>query len=322
MSELASPPTDPSGGRRRPTGLRADLRAAIPDALAALLVTATVFVVLYARVRAGTSDTVAVMPFLADADEYWMYWLSQAFGWSALLWAWGTVVLGLLLSGPRPRRLATSVARIERLHRTTSLSAIALMFAHALMFFAELVRYEDELGWAARIGAAYLETFVPGGYTSGTGQIAIPIGQAAMYLALPLGLMFYARHRIGARTWRNLHRFVIVCYVLAVWHTLLYGTNVWYDGWPRTALWLAQLPIAVLLLARLLRPSRRGERLRAGGGDRRRGLLPVWLRLAGRAAAVLVIVALVAVVVTGRDGGRPAPGAGDGHATHTEEGTG
>ncbi|CAM5663604.1 hypothetical protein SBADM41S_06984 [Streptomyces badius] len=106
-----------------------------------------------------------------------------------------------------------------------------------------------------------MEAFVPGGYDSGTGRVAIPVGQAALYLAIPLGLLFYVRHRIGPKTWRVLHRCVIVVYVLSVWHTLLYGTNVWYDGWFRTGVWLLQLPIAALLLLRLLRPARRSEKL-------------------------------------------------------------
>ncbi|CAM5625911.1 hypothetical protein SCALM49S_05631 [Streptomyces californicus] len=110
-----------------------------------------------------------------------------------------------------------------------------------------------------------MEAFVPGGYDSGTGRIAIPVGQAALYLAIPLGLLFYVRHRIGPRTWRVLHRCVIVVYVLSVWHTLLYGTNVWYDGWFRTSVWLLQLPIAALLLLRLLRPARRSEKLSLAG---------------------------------------------------------
>lgn len=61
--------TEPTieAGRRRP-GLRADLRAAVPDAAAALVVTAAIFVWLYLRVRSGASATVAVMPFLADAN--------------------------------------------------------------------------------------------------------------------------------------------------------------------------------------------------------------------------------------------------------------
>ncbi|MER7042750.1 hypothetical protein ABT349_33505, partial [Streptomyces microflavus] len=35
--------------------------------------------------------------------------------------------------------------------------------------------------------------------------------------------------------------------------------NVWYDGWFRTSVWLLQLPIAALLLLRLLRPAGRGR---------------------------------------------------------------
>ncbi|MFG3256045.1 ferric reductase-like transmembrane domain-containing protein [Streptomyces sp. NPDC048172] len=297
VTEPLPGPSRPSGGERRVT-LRRDIRAAGLDFGVSLLVTAAVFALLYARIRSGASDTVKVMPFMKDADTFWMYWLSQAFGWSALLWAYGTVVVGLLLAGPRPGRFARSHAAMERLHRTTSLSAIVLIFAHALMFAAELVRYETKLSWTTRFGKAFVDTFVPGGYSSGTGEIAIPIGQAALYTAIPLGLLFYWRHRIGARAWRALHRFVIVVYVLSVWHTLLYGTNVWYDGWPRTTLWALQLPVAALFLHRLLRPLRRGERPGKPTGTRQ------LVRWAVLLAAVATLVALCAVLLSGRDGGR------------------
>ncbi|MFC9115686.1 ferric reductase-like transmembrane domain-containing protein [Streptomyces sp. NPDC057092] len=308
-------------GRQRPPGdrvaLRGDLRAALPDATAAVVVTVLVFALLWARMDSGASDTVAVMPFMDDPGTYWMYLLSQAFGWSALLWAWGTVMLGLLLSGPRPARLPVSRQVLERWHRTTSLTTMALMFAHALMFAAELVRYETKVDWAERLWVAFADTFVPGWYDSGTGRIAIPIGQGALYLAIPLGLLFYVRHRIGANTWRRLHRFVIVVYVLSVWHTLLYGTNVWYGEWPRTVLWLLQLPVALLLLLRLLRPARRAERLGPpGGGAARPGW---WVRAAGRAAAAAVLVGLVVVAVSGRDGGRDRPAHPPATAPHAQE---
>ncbi|MFH9907666.1 hypothetical protein ACH4NX_34290, partial [Streptomyces sp. NPDC017225] len=160
-------------GRRRVSGdrvaLRGDLRSALPDASAAVVVTALVFVLLWARMESGASGTVAVMPFMDDAGTYWMYLLSQAFGWSGLLWAWGTVVLGLLLSGPRPARLPVSRQVLERWHRTTSLTTMALMFAHALMFAAELVRYETKLAWAERLWVGFADSFVPGWYDSGTG---------------------------------------------------------------------------------------------------------------------------------------------------------
>ncbi|MFF8504536.1 ferric reductase-like transmembrane domain-containing protein [Streptomyces anulatus] len=293
------------GEPKRPT-LRSDLRASWPDGLVALVITAAIFVLLYLRIRNKTSSTVTVMPFMADAGGFWMYFLSQAFGWSALLWAWGTVILGLMLSGPRPGRLPLSGPRLERLHRTTSLNTIALIVAHALLFGAELVRH-DTASWNSAVATAFVEALVPGGYDSGTGRIAMPIGQAALYLAIPLGLLFYVRHRIGPKTWRVLHRCVIVVYVLSVWHTLLYGTNVWYDGWFRTSVWLLQLPIAALLLLRLMRPARRSEKLSARPGPTAAARTGWALRAGGRLAAVAVLAALIAVVASGSDGGRNTP---------------
>ncbi|GAA3016430.1 ferric reductase-like transmembrane domain-containing protein [Streptomyces fulvorobeus] len=314
--EPAEPDAPAAGAVDRPVRptLRSDLRASLPDGLVALAVTGAVFALLYVRIRAKTSSTVSVMPFMADAGGFWMYFLSQAFGWSALLWAWGTVVLGLLLSGPRPRGLPLSGPRLERLHRTTSLNTMALIAAHALLFAAELVRH-DTARWHSALATAFVEAFVPGGYDSGTGRIAMPVGQAALYLAIPLGLLFYVRHRIGPRTWRVLHRFVIVVYVLSVWHTLLYGTNVWYDGWFRTSVWLLQIPIAALLLLRLLRPARRSERLPRPGTGSPAG----WtLRLTGRLAVAVVVVAVLAVVLSGHDGGRTVPPA-DTSSTHNHD---
>ncbi|WP_121749944.1 ferric reductase-like transmembrane domain-containing protein [Streptomyces sp. E2N166] len=310
-------------GRGRPpadrVALRGDLRSALPDATAAVAVTGLVFAFLWMRMESGASDTVAVMPFMDDAGTYWMYLLSQAFGWSGLLWAWGTVMLGLLLSGPRPTRLPVSRQVLERWHRTTSLTTMALMFAHALMFAAELVRYETKVDWAERLWVGFADSFVPGWYDSGTGRIAIPLGQGALYLAIPLGLLFYVRHRIGANTWRRLHRFVIVVYVLSVWHTLLYGTNVWYGEWPRTVLWLLQIPVGALLLIRLLRPARRAERLGPPKGGVGAARPAWWARAVGRVVAGAVIVGLVIVVVSGRDGGRDRPAHPPETAPHSQE---
>ncbi|GAA2408096.1 ferric reductase-like transmembrane domain-containing protein [Streptomyces glaucosporus] len=298
--------TTPAERRRRfdRSALRADLRAALPDATAALAVTAGIFAWLYARVSSGESMTLQVMPDLADADRYWMYWLCQAFGWSGLLWAWITIMLGLVRSGARPGRVGVPAARIERWHRTTGLTTIGLMTAHAAMFFAELVRgNEDGLSWPGRLATSFAEVFVPGFYSSGTGRIAILIGLLALYLAIPLGLLYYLRRTTGPRMWRALHRFVIVVYVLSVWHTLLYGTNVWYDSAFRTLVWLLQLPVAVLLLVRLLAPARPGGRLGPRDAARSPGPLSA-ARLIGRVAAAATVVVLLVVVATGRDGGR------------------
>jgi hypothetical protein len=289
--------------------LRRDLRGAWVDATAALVVTALLFALLSHRIASGTSDTIVVMPTMADADRYWMYWLCQAFGWSALRWAWITMILGLVRSTRAPVWLPLGVARVEKLHRTTSLTTVGLMFAHAFWFFAELVRENEHgadaghstAGWAGRLRSAFVDVFVPGAYDSGTGVIAILIGLLAFHLAIPLGLAFYARRSLGARAWRVLHGSIVVVYVLSVWHTLLYGTNVWYDGWLRTAVWLLQVPVAALLVIRLLQPAHRPGA----------GLLDRAGRLVGRTVAVATVVLLLVVAATGRDGGRTpgVPGA-------------
>ncbi|GAA2139549.1 ferric reductase-like transmembrane domain-containing protein [Streptomyces synnematoformans] len=294
-------------------GFGADVRAAGTDAGIALVVTGAVFAWLYVRVDNGSSATIQVMPMLADADKYWMYWLCQAFGWSGLLWAYVTIVFSLLRTGPRPKVRWLPAAGLEKLHRTTSLTTIALMFMHALMFFLEEVRgNEGGATWPGRIWDATVKVFIPGGYATGTGRIAILIGLLAFYLAIPLGLAYYLRQRTGSRMWRALHRFIIVVYVLSVWHTLLYGTNVWYDGTFRTLVWALQMPIAAMLLLRLLAPARPSERLHLRGPRRTSRPLPLTARVAGRLVVVATVAGLAAVVATGVDGGRTPDGASPG----------
>ncbi|MFE3249875.1 ferric reductase-like transmembrane domain-containing protein [Streptomyces sp. NPDC059209] len=290
--------------------LRADLRGAVPDASLALVVTLLIYWLLYVRAENGTSATVKLMPDMADAGEFWMYWMCQAFGWSAMLWAYVTVIFGLLRSGPRPRWRLLPGARLEKWHRTTSLTTIGLMFMHAFFFFTDQIRTnQDQWSLGRSVWTAFVDVFVPGGYATGTGRVAILIGLLAMYLALPLGLAFYLRHRTGSRMWLALHRFVIVVYILSAWHTLLYSSQAWFDGPFRTMVWALQIPIAVLLLVRLMAPARPGERLRLRGDRRRDAALPIGARLFGRIVVGATVVGLVAVVVTGVDGGR-SPDAG------------
>ena len=95
-----------------------------------------------------------------------------------------------------------------------------------------------------------------------------------------------------------LHRFIVLAYALAVWHTLFYGTNVWFEGTLRTVVLVAQVPVTALLLARLLAPTRLGEHwARMSGG------WPKAVRVAGLAVTTVIAVVLLVVAISGDDGG-------------------
>src|ERR1700733_8814433 len=118
--------------RIRPT-LRGDLRRAVPDAAAAVALSALAFAILGDRVHAGVDPALREMPAMMRSGGIWPYTLSQATGWAALSWSWLTILLGISLpvlgrqSRPRTREI------VERLHRSTSLTVVGLMIAHAVL---------------------------------------------------------------------------------------------------------------------------------------------------------------------------------------------
>jgi len=295
-----------TAGPRRPwrQAVLADLRGAILDASLGLVLTAVSFGYIWWRIEAESSEGVLLMgPDFAD-PSYWPSWMVQATGWAAWWWAWGTVSLGLLVAGDRPTWLPGSTRTIEKLHRTTSLTVIGLTLAHILVLIYGRVTVLHET-----VTSVLAKAFVPGAFGgSSSANWGVGIGIVGFYLAIVLGLSYYLRHRIGVRTWRFAHRFSIVVYVLATWHTFVYGADTWYTGWQRTTLWVLQLPIAAMVLYRLLSPLRRSEQLPLKPGE----LLPrlgttTVLRLGVRLIAAAALVVLIGIVALDRTGGHQRP---------------
>lgn len=306
-----------TAGPRRPwkQALAADLRAAAPDASLAALLTALVFAWAFWRVETEKSETVMLMPKLADYGLWWTGHLGDATGWAALWWAWGTVILGLLVAGGRPGWLRVPTRAIEKLHRTTSLTVIGFTFLHMILFTVGWLTHE----YGYSVAKAFAVSFVPlvwgnpsifgAEEADRSGFWAIGVaGTTAFWLAIVLGLTYYFRHRIGVRTWRFAHRFSILVYALAVWHTFVYGPNVWYTGYQRTLFWVMQLPIAFMVAARLLAPLRRSERLPLRPGALLERLNPMTVsRLGVWLIAVASIVILAGILVLDRTGGHQRP---------------
>jgi sulfoxide reductase heme-binding subunit YedZ len=231
--------------RTRPT-LRGDLRRAIPDAVLALTLAGIVFAILMARVSAGLDPALLEMPAMMRSGGIFPYSLSQAVGWAALLWSWLTILLGVSLpiwgrqGRPKMRELA------ERLHRSTSLTVVALMVAHAVLLTGD------------KMGDTLVTVFVPWTTSYTPGLFPQTLGILSLYLAVLLGLGFYLRDRVGLRSWQILHRyFVPAVYVLAVWHTFLYGSDVHAQNAMWVMLWLFQLPILAAFGIRIIGTFRR-----------------------------------------------------------------
>ena len=82
------------------------------------------------------------------------------------------------------------------------------------------------------------------------------LGVIAGWLALLLGLSFYARKWIGAKRWRSLHRATLLVWLMAAVHTLGAGTDAG-SVWLQAIVAAPAVGILLMLPARLTRPRRR-----------------------------------------------------------------
>jgi predicted ferric reductase len=242
-------PMPATGGGPAQRSFWTDLRGAVPDAALALLLACVVFAILVLRIRARVDPALSEMPSMMRTGGIWSYTASQAVGWAALLWSWSTILLGVSLPlwvwqcRPRIRQV------VERIHRSTSLTVVGLVVVHAVLLIWD------------RMGDTLITVFVPWTTQYLPGRFPQTLGIVSLYLAMLVGPSFYLRDRLGPRTWRLLHRYTIpAVYILAVWHTFLYGSDVRSHNPLWISLWALQAPIAAAFVLRVLIARRRNLR--------------------------------------------------------------
>jgi sulfoxide reductase heme-binding subunit YedZ len=180
------------------------------------------------------------MTRLDPADHVW--WLvSRASGIVALVLITASVALGLTMAskvvtarGVRPL--------LARVHEQTALAGLNAIAVHGITLLGD-----------AWLNPGLTGVLVP--FTMGLEPAYTGLGTIAGYLALALGVSFYARRRIGAKLWRRAHRATVVVYVLALVHTLGAGTDAG-STWLRAFMLSTAAPIAVLFALRV-RPVRK-----------------------------------------------------------------
>jgi hypothetical protein len=226
--------------------------------------------VLTHRVANGSDHAVRLAAILPYVGVDRAYTLARAFGLTALLFAYATLLVGLL----RPS------GRLSATHRQLGLTTLALVAGHAAVPYAsELPPYG---GW--RTGFIPFAQPVSWGIRAASWQ---SLGILAFYLLALTGPTYYlVGHRTAA--WAMVHRSAVAVYALAVAHAVLLGTDFLVHGPTRIALLAAQIPLLVLIAVRLAprRADARWRRVR-------------WASAAGAVAGSAGLAALTVLVATG-----------------------
>lgn len=141
-----------------------------------------------------------------------LFWVaSRAFGTIAIVLLGTTVAVGLSMSGRLLRRPGLN-ARLRHLHEAAAIVTIGLIATHAGLLLLDTYLKPGLVGITV--------PFVLGYRTLFTG-----VGIIAGWLTVLFAMSFYVGRKIGARTWRRVHRFTIVAYFLALGHALGAGTD-------------------------------------------------------------------------------------------------
>jgi methionine sulfoxide reductase heme-binding subunit len=165
------------------------------------------------------------MTAYTDPSQHLFWITSRALGVVALLFVAGSVGMGMAMS-MRSAKGPGAMAKLKTVHEATALTALLAIAGHGLVL----------------LGDSYLRPGLSGitiPFAMSHQPLWTGIGIVAGWLAALFGLTFYVRRWIGPKLWRQMHRWTLVVYVLAVVHTLGSGTD---SG----SLWLLAILIATV----------------------------------------------------------------------------
>jgi methionine sulfoxide reductase heme-binding subunit len=185
----------------------------------------------------------------ANPAQQIFWFASQALGIVAILVLGISVSLGLAMSSRIIRRPGLR-ARLKHFHEASTLVMLGLIASHAgLLLFDAYLR-----PGLAGITLPFALSYRPG-FTG--------MGIIAGWLAAILGLSFYARRWIGVKTWRSMHRFTIVVYLLALGHVVGAGTHG-RSWWMLAMLGALTAPVVFAFTYRMLPSTPRRSREASG----------------------------------------------------------
>jgi methionine sulfoxide reductase heme-binding subunit len=165
------------------------------------------------------------------------FWFaSRAFGITAMVGLAGSLMLGLGMSTRIVRRPGLP-AKLKRLHESLTLVTLGLIVIHGGLLLFDAYLRPGLAGITVPFAMHYRPAFTGMGIIAG-------------WSAAILGLTFYVRRWIGTRTWRFMHRFTILAYMLAVIHAVGAGTDA-RSPWMLALLTVITAPVVFLFAYRV-----------------------------------------------------------------------
>jgi len=141
-----------------------------------------------------------------------LFWLSsRALGIVAIILLAASVSMGLLMSS-RAISKRGFASQMKNYHEALALSAMAAIAAHGLTL----------------LGDKFLDPGLSGvalPFAMNDQPVWTGLGIIGAWLTAIFTFSFYVRSWIGTKTWRWLHRWTLLAYVLAVVHTVGSGTD-------------------------------------------------------------------------------------------------
>ena len=194
-----------------------------------------------------------------DPLDYGWWLASRSAGIVAFLGVSVSVLCGLLMANNLPRRRGAK-KQLLAVHEIAALSGLAALAAHGLLLLGDGWVKPGITGIAIPFTMDYRPAFTGLGILAGW-TIAI------------LGPSFYLRRRIGPKLWRQVHRWTIAGWALAVVHVLGAGTDAG-QWWLQAIIFVTAVPIAGLFALRVLRPAPAPRPNRPADGSAPRDALP------------------------------------------------
>ena len=188
-----------------------------------------------------------------DPFKYSWWLMSRSAGITALLFVTASTVLGLFMASGIVKRPGLK-GRLMPAHEYISLFAVVAIFVHGLALLGDKWLHPSLAG-----------IFVPG--LISYRPLAVAVGIVSGYITVLLSLSYYLRRQIGIKRWRQMHRFIVVVWAMAIVHAFFSGTDA-PTVWMRVLLMASMAPELFLTLYRWLPEENRHRDLSAPGGTK------------------------------------------------------